>query len=88
MTTQAVKAKLIYAIKKDGFNVHKMNFKPNPDGSFSVGMLITNEKSSDGEEDADVIRQDYRIKQIEEEKLYQIYKQVHDCNALKKVLTK
>lgn len=66
MTNAAIKTKLLFALKSNGFCIHKLEVVHNTNGSYSIGALLTNSKPSSAEEDAIVIKEDYRIKQAEE----------------------
>ena len=66
MTTDIIKAKVFFALKKDGFLVHKIDIVNNQSVSYTIGALVTNDKASQAEENAHVIKEDYRIRQIEE----------------------
>ena len=66
MTNAAIKTKLIFALKLSGFAIHKFELVHNQNGSYSIGALITNERPSEMEEEAVVIKEDYRIRQAEE----------------------
>jgi len=61
-----IKTKLLFALKSNGFGVHKMDVVMNKNGSFSVGLLVTNDKAGLSEEITCVIKEDFRNKQLEE----------------------
>jgi len=66
MTNLAIKAKLLFALKSHGFNIHRLDVSYNQNGSYTLAALVTNEKPSETEEEAIVIKEDYRIRQTEE----------------------
>lgn len=66
MTTSMVGAKILFALKMNGLGIERFNIVGNRDGSFTINAIVTNNEASETEEDACVIKEDYRIRQINE----------------------